>query len=95
MILDPVEGEIPTFFNGKYLAFCYAEEGSTNPKIWQVPKDFRLPKVNHRTGWTFWMKGLSDYCRKQADGSLVAQPISPFCILTRRSPQEEFVMLTL
>ena len=50
VILDPIEGEIPTFCNGKYVAFCYAEAGSTDQKFWQVPHDFKFPKVNQLTG---------------------------------------------
>ena len=50
VIFDPVEGKIPTFCDGKYPAFYYAEERSNDCKFWQVPRDFKFPKVNRRTG---------------------------------------------
>ena len=28
-----------TYNNGKYVAFCYALEGSTDRQFWQLPKD--------------------------------------------------------
>ena len=78
IFMDPVV-EVPPFCDGKYLAFCYAEEGSDAQKIWQVPKDFEFPKDTRHAGWQFWMLGMSDYCLKGADGMLRPQPISPFC----------------
>ena len=51
---------IPTFVNGKYLAFLYAEGDSTTRKFWQVPKNFIFPKCDQRNGWRFWMLGMPD-----------------------------------
>ena len=75
---DPVQGEIPTFCSGKYFAFCYGEDGETDRRFWQVPNGFSFPKVNLRTGWTFWIKGMPEYADKEADGAFTAHPISPF-----------------
>ena len=49
IFMDPV-GEVPTFCDGKYLAFCYVKEGSDARKFWQVPKDFEFPKVTRHAG---------------------------------------------
>ena len=74
-----MQGKIPKFCNGKYFAFCYGEEGSTDRQFWQVPKGFLFPKVNLRTGWTFWLKGMPEYTDEQPDGALKVHAISPFC----------------
>ena len=48
----------PTYMNGKYTVFCYALEGSSVRRFWQVPHDFVFPKCDRKLGWYFWMMGV-------------------------------------
>ena len=74
-------GQVPSYHNGTYTAFVYAEDGSEVSKHWQVPKSFVFPKVTRRIGWQFWLLGMPDYQEKQADGTLLSHPIMPFHLL--------------
>ena len=75
---DPMEGDTANFLNGRYTAFCYVEEGSTEQRFWQVPRDFTFPKVTRKVGWAFWIKGMPDYCDQLAGSALRSHPILPF-----------------
>ena len=77
-VSEVAEGEAPTFGDGKYFAFCYAEDDNSERRFWQVPKGFQFPKADRHAGWKFWMLGIPDHTEKRADGTVVAHPISPF-----------------
>ena len=72
---------VPTYCDGKYLAFCYAVDGSTDRKFWMLPKKFEFAKCNRKVGWSYWMLGLPNYVEEQPDGSMKAHPIMPFRLL--------------
>ena len=78
-LYHPEEGTpVPTFDNGRFFAFHYADEDSMDTKFWQLPKGFVFPKVDRRTGWRFWILGMPYHHEKQKYGTLKVHPISPF-----------------
>ena len=70
--------DIPTYNNGSYPAFVYAEDDCEDRKFWQVPKTFVFPKVNRYAGWHFWLLGMPDHQEKQDNGTMAPHPIMPF-----------------
>eukprot|EP00565_Helicotheca_tamesis_P009017 CAMPEP_0185725440 /NCGR_PEP_ID=MMETSP1171-20130828/1707_1 /TAXON_ID=374046 /ORGANISM="Helicotheca tamensis, Strain CCMP826" /LENGTH=306 /DNA_ID=CAMNT_0028393575 /DNA_START=44 /DNA_END=964 /DNA_ORIENTATION=- len=73
----------------KYPPFCYADEGSSHPQLWQVPKDFSFPSANRETGWKLWLVGMPDFRVTTADGSTKKHPICPFrCFELPRLPKK-------
>ena len=75
---NQAEGMVPTFGDGKYHAFHYADAGSMKVRFWQVPRGFVFPKATRHIGWQFWMLGIPDHQEEQHDGKMKAQAISPF-----------------
>ena len=77
---NDVDGAVPTYCNGKYRAFCYAEDASLTRKFWMVPKRFKFPKADRRAAWNFWLLGMPDHQEENAEGDTVTHPVCPFCV---------------
>ena len=84
------DGTVLAYCNGKYRAFCYAEGSSIVRKLWMVLKRFKFPKADIRTAWNFWLIGKPEHEEVQADGTTVAHPIYPFCILELKITTNEY-----
>ena len=81
------EGEAPTFGDGKYFAFCYAEDDNSERRFWQVPKGFQFPKADRHAGWKFWMLGIPDHSEKGLMGQLLFTPSAHFGFFKTRCCQ--------
>lgn len=77
---DVVGGTL-TFLDGRFKAFCNAEDDCCVRKFWQVPKDFTFPKVNREVGWQHWLLGLPNFMEDLRDGSKVRHTIMPFRLM--------------
>ena len=62
--------------NGKYTSFCYALEGSSVRRFWQVPHDFVFPKCDQKLGWHYWMMGVPYHQENDRQHAIM-----PFCLM--------------
>ena len=78
------EGNVPTYIDGKYIAFHYALDDCRDRKFWMVPKLFAFPKCDRRSGFRYWLLGMPEYKIVNDDGTLTHHPIMPFRLFDRK-----------
>ena len=92
---DAVNGEVPTYCDWRYFTFHYAEDGSLDNEFWQVPKEFIFPKVDHCSGFWFWVQGMPQNHVVNSYESTHLHPIMSFCLLNHKLLQKNPGMPTM